>query len=214
MKRFVLRIALLFLLTCGVLALSCNESLPPYNDPGHVFEGQLLARYTLTLNENSLKVEFRFTNVFDETLNGVADLQGSGLITLKRKPTVRKTFTITSAHLVSGKYVPSTRVLTIDPGDTVRLIYTWDFRDDAGNDLRSTEFTYFPDASCTMDQPVPVERRIASRETFIISASLSVFNRVTPVVVGPIEYSMCHVSQYVAPNVCPPIIPEQACDAR
>jgi hypothetical protein len=198
----------------GWVVFSCNESLPTYRDPAHVFSGELAARYTLTLNENSLKIEFRFTNVFDETLAGVASLEGSGIITLRRKPAVRKTFTMTVAHLVSGKYVPATRMLTIDPGDTVRLIYTWDFRDDTGNDLRTGEFTYFPDPTCTFDEPVPVERRIAARETFIISASLRVFDRITPVVVGPIEYSLCHVDRYVSPNVCPPILPELSCQSR
>lgn len=203
-------IAFVFIVIGGA---GCKESLPPYHDPREVLNGEIRARYTLALNENSVKIEIRFTNIYDETLHGVAALQGGGTITLKRKSSVRKTFEINASQWISGKYVPSTRVLTVDPGDTVRLIYTWDFRDDNGNDLRTTEFRYYADPQCHMDQPVPVERNIAGQETFVIQASLKVFDRIPEIVIGPIEFSMCHVDKYVAPSLCPPIFPERACES-
>jgi hypothetical protein len=126
---------------------------------------------------------------------------------MKRRPNIRKTFTIDSSNWANGKYDQSTGILRMDPGDTLRLIYSWNFVDDNGIDVRTQEFFYVPDSTCN-------GRMIAAQEIFVFHANLTVFDRVPELLTGPYEFTMCHVNAYVSPQFCPPILedkPETYC---
>ncbi len=207
-SRFIDRTTLPVFALISVLSFlsSCDEQLPAYRDPRNALEAKVMTRYVLGVSENSMKVEIRVINTYDETFEGRAVLQGSGSILLKRNQFVGRTFTVTAANFTSGKYNPVTGILRMDPNDTLRLIFSWNFVADGGVDLRQTVFQYYNDATCSWDQPLVIQRRIAFQETFVVRVSLKVFDKIPELSDGPIEFTMCHVDQWVPGNWCAPII--------
>lgn len=183
----------------------CSESLPPYLDPRAVLSAHLKGAYVLTISENAMKVYLDIKNIFDETFEAPAVFEGDGEIALIRKPGVRKTFSLTAANVVLAPgYNRPSGILRLDPGDSIRVAFTWNFIDDLGTDLRNAEFLYVGDTSCQY-------RRIAYGERFSIRASFRVFDKIDTISEGPIEFIMCHVNVYVLPNYCPIIDTESPC---
>ena len=132
-----------------ILIGSCNESLPPYEDPSGYLQGSLLETYVLAHQNNYMGVHVRITNVFDEALDGPVQFQGQVQIRSVKDPSIVKTVSFSALNLTKAKhYDAASSRLTIDPGDTVQLSYSWDFIDDNGRDLRTSFFRFFADTTC------------------------------------------------------------------
>ena len=188
----------------GIL-MSCEEALPTYQDPNSVLKGSVRGRYVLSNTANVVRFDFLVVNTFDETFQDKGILKGEIVITLRRNPSVHKTMSLGPWDLVIGKYEPSTQMLTMDPGDTVRLTVSWDYTDDQLKDLRDSLFIYVTDPGCSV-------RKIALEELFELEGSLTVFQRAGSITAGPVEFGLCHVDRWVPPQICTSILPEEACD--
>lgn len=202
-----LRKTILFLSIAGYCTLiisGCDESLPPYEDPRDVLKASLNGRYVLSATENSIKIDVYVVNTFDETFQAKGILDGVGTIMSKRDNSFIRTFTLTPSHWTWGKYDTRTGVLTMDPGDTLRLTYSWNYLDDKGRDARESIFSYFTDRTCTF-------RRISIEETFILQVKIKVYEKVPEIVSKSFEYSLCHVSSWVDPKVCTRIRTDLPC---
>lgn len=183
---------------------SCNGELPPYIDPGNLFQARTSGLYVLSSQENTLKVIVTVINKFDETLDGEAILDGSVKITLGRFVQYEKNVSIGPSNLIQARsYNPSTRHLTIDPGDSIRFMYSWNFVDDLGRDLRQQVFQYIRDTTCVL-----TDRRIAVKETFFLSGKVNVFSRTSIAISQTVDYNVCHVNIWVLSNICPPVLPQ------
>ncbi len=206
--RQTFSIAAGLLLAPGFLGLVCNEHLPPYWDPRGVFQGSIEGTYVLTLSDNSVKIYLHARNQYDETLEGVATLEGEVEIYLARNPTKRKTFVLTSANLfTSSNYNPQTRNLRVEPGETLVFGVSWDLVDETGVDLRSQTFQYWEDPECTF-------RCIAEEERFVIRGSVQIFEKTGVAEASPTSFLLCHVNQYIEPRFCPPIDASVPCSKR
>lgn len=188
------------------LSLSCKEPLPSYKDPTEVFSGMVRPTYLLSPTQNHLGVQLVIVNDYDETFEGRTLFEGSIEIALSRKPEVKKTFFLSASNLVQGKYNAGSRVLTLDPGDSVRVGVVWNYVDDRGVDLRQEEFVYRTDPACTL-------RRIAQEETFAISGKLKLYDRTEEIRFGPVTFTMCHVSAWID-KVCITLTSDEACRIR
>jgi hypothetical protein len=194
----------------GVMALSmsCDEALPPYQDPRNVLEGIFRAQYILLMDDNSLHVRVVINNAYDETLQGPALMQGTVHITSKSDLSIEKTLQYSAANIVHHTaYNRTTGILTIDPKDSLVFEASWNFIDNAGGDVRQRLFQYVPDPSCGF-------RSIALEETFVLRGSFKVFERTSEVNVGPTEYSFCHITSWVPAASCPIIYSEPPCGYR
>ncbi|MBM4168349.1 MAG: hypothetical protein FJ215_04245 [Ignavibacteria bacterium] len=193
------------LLLVGTLgAGGCSELLPEYRDPRDVFKGIAGGRYVLSRTENSVRIDLIVVNTFDETLEARGILEGVGTIAPKRDVGFTKTFRITPANWARGKYNPLNGRLTMNPGDTLVLAYTWDYRDDLGRDLRESFFRYTTDPACTL-------RRISDMEIFALRFRLKVFEKVAEVESEASEYEFCHVSAFIDPKACVSIRTDLPC---
>lgn len=206
MKNTPASVCSVFLLLVG-LSLSCKEPLPSYQDPTQVFSGTLRPVYQYSGTQNSLNAQLVVVNDYDETFEGRTLFEGTIEIVLARKPDLKKTFFLSSSNLIQGKYNPGSRVLTLDPGDSVRVGVAWNFVDDRGTDLRQQEFFYRTDPTCTL-------RRIAAEEVFTLTGRLKLFDRTEEIKFGPVTYALCHVNVWVDPRLCTSITPEEACRLR
>lgn len=193
-------------LLIGAIALSCQEVLPPRNDPGHLFDGRLRATYQLSRFENTIRVTLTLVNIYDETLQGAARFDGWLRFQLNRDTTYSRTFRLSDTLLLFARsYNSRTRELTIDHGDSLQLQAEWDYLDDRGRDFRHEVFGYYADTSCS-------GRRIAHREDFSMSGYVKVFERAAGEEYPSAPYAFCHVNMYVDPHTCRSIRTDVPCD--
>ncbi len=196
---------LFFFCIAVFVLMACEGEIPARLDPSDVFESKVQAFYNLSITQNDLRILFTARNKFDETLQAVADFNGTLELTMARNTSIRKTFTLSAAQLVYARsYNTGTRVLTIDPGDSVVFGVNWNFISDAGLDLRLVHFIYTPDISCTQ-----YARKFAHPEIIIIEGQLKIFDKVNVTKAGTIQFLLCHVNLFVLPNYCTPILPNQ-----
>lgn len=181
------------------IAFSCEGELPLYRDPSDVLEGKMDGFYALSLTTNTLRVQLIVKNGFDETLQGAAIFDGQTVVTSTRDPNIHRSFSLSTANIIYARsYNAGSRVLTIDPGDSVKFEATWNFVDDNGTDLIAGFFRYQNDPTCP-------SRRIGLPEFFTLSGEINVFDRIRTVRARVKQFRLCHVNPYVAPNFCPPI---------
>jgi len=196
-------------------SLACEGELPARLDPSDVFDGKSQAFYNLSNLQNDLRILFTVRSTFDETLEAVADFSGTLELTMARNTSIRKTFSLSAAQLVYARsYNTGTRVLTIDPGDSVVFGVNWNFISDAGLDLRLNYFRYTPDPACLaighpLCLPPGQDRKLANPEIIIIEGQLKTFHKVYMTKAGPAQFLLCQVDRYVPPNCCPPVLPNQ-----
>jgi hypothetical protein len=179
----------------SLLFLSCEEELPPYSDPTRLFEGELDGIYILQADTNYVRIALRMKNVYDETLDGIAKIDGQIRIVAKRDTTVKRTFSINTSMLVSGRYDSRTGRLIVDPNEVIRFETTWDGRDEAGRHLRSTFFVMVPDTNC-------IYRCFAVPEDFLLSATVNLYERIPAMTTGMFTFRFCYVYGPLGPP-CP-----------
>ena len=215
-RRYRLQTASVVLLASLLVltSLSCNEDLPPYQEPEVLLKATVEGEYWLSVDDHSLRIYVRITNTYDETLEGKASLTGSVVATFARDPSIHKTIPLTSSNLFSGDYSPD-ETLRIDPGKSIVLRAVWQFSgdkviDDNGRDLAfrgdgpPTFFSFVTDKTCEW-------RRFARPEDLILEATVTVFERKPNVTAGPTVHPFCFVSNFVEVNVCPRVYTIPAC---
>lgn len=154
-------------------------------------------RYQYDRFRNRLKFDVTVMNVFDETLaDTVGGFQGTLTLWIARDPDHRKTITITPRDIeLSPRVDPVRGTLTLDPGDSVLMEFTWDLVADGGYDLRDSLLSYGLDPTCDY-------RIVADRESAMAQLDLVVFEQVQSVTVRS-STSFCFYSQWVETVACP-----------
>jgi hypothetical protein len=153
-----------------------------------------------------MRIEVTIVNTYDETVQTKATLTGSFEISLIRDAAVRKTINVGTGNLVSTRfYDPTTKVLTIDPGDSIRFVYDWNFIDNNNVFLPQDVFHY------SLDQTCP-GRYLSFSESFAISGSIQIAEKLENVQCNPVVYNLCYVDKYMSPHDCPP--PPTECAQR
>ncbi len=182
------------LLATGLV--SCKEPLPEYNDPRDVFDSYLSSVYVCSPTENATKIFLVFVNKYEETLDGEALLTGRLAISRAADRTFQKTVTIGPSNIVYARgYNAATGVLSIDPGDSVRLLVSWNLVADDGRSLRD-EIHFMNDPTCPRRlisiAPVPL----------IITGNMSVYERTETVTPKSLRYEFTLIKDFVSPRDC------------
>jgi hypothetical protein len=193
-------------LPCGLMLIGgvCDESLPPYRDPENVFSGELRPEYIFYNIGNFLDMQIIIVNTFDETFSAPSVIEGSIEIFLERNPEFTRVFPLSPSNIRIGRYNSGTGVLTMDPGDSLKLGLQWNFIDDAGRDFRQVVFEYVMDPDCP-------SRMIAKPETLIIRGNIKLYPRTDIVTLGPRLFTLCHIDRWIDPRTCVSITPAEAC---
>lgn len=189
-------------------SLSCNEELPPYREPEALLTATLDGEYWLSDTEHSLRVYIRVKNIYEETLEGPAALTGTVNIVSVRDPSVKKTLTLGAKNLTWGDY--SNGILRIDPKSTITLQAVWLFpgdtvRIDDGRDIAHVQngsgfvfLNFVNDSTCRY-------RKLARPEDLLLDATLTVFSKKAPIVIEPVVFPFCFISNWVSTKMCPHI---------
>ena len=184
-------------------SVCCNESIPGYEAPDHVLESAVSATYIVSPSSNYLKIVVTVKNVFDETLSDSASIHGMLEILLSRRPEIRKTVTLSDTGMPSTPaYDRRTKVLTLDPGQSFDLVYSWNFVDDMALSLSDSVFRKFADTTCG-----GIERFIALPEQFTLQGNVVVYQKTSGTSFGPAYFKMCYVEGFFPLRECPPLPP-------
>lgn len=187
-------------LSFGVLILltpSCDETLPPRENIAKAFESSLRADYFVSQSENAIKIVITVKNVFDESFQDQAVLKGTMEITLDRMPEIKKTMRLSSADLISAPgYDRTAGILTLDPGKSFTMGFSWDLKSDSSISLPDSVFHYYVDLGC-------VGRLIAYEESITIRGDLMIYKQAPLEVLHPIRFRFCYVNRWVRPGACP-----------
>lgn len=198
----------LIILTAA-LTIRCNEALPTYEDPSNLFKATLEAHFSygpyIATIDSTLKVYLNVRNIFDDTFDAQVNIDGFIQIILVKDTAYHKTFRLTKSNVYSAtRFDASTNQLTIDPGDSLRLLVSWNFIDDNGRNLRSDIFRYTNDRLCFN------ARFFAAPEFFVVIGQVKLFDKTGYVFPENITYRICHVTRW-APT-CPRFPRDGECD--
>lgn len=184
------------LVLLALSSISCNESLPVYQDPRDVFAEMVEGAYTVSRTENAMKVYLTIVNKYDETLDARALLTGRIVVTWEQDLTFQRTFNLTDAHIITVRsYNPSTRQLRLDPGDTIRFGISWNFLSDDGRNLKDLVI-FRRDPTCN-------NRFISLNPVNIqVDATMSLFERTETVAPQRFLYRFTLIREYVDPRDC------------
>ncbi len=189
-----------FIIIIVFLLSSCNESLPPRDEPNEFLAATCQADFSKNDGTNSvLYILISVKNAYTETFSQNADVAGTVVIEWKDHPQQLRHAPISINDLTfygpwggrintQSTYSPFTNTITIPPGDSISLLYVWNYFNDAGHDLKRS-FHYAPD-------PYDGTRLISDRETFVISASVRLFKSTPLSYSPPILYSEVHLYSF------------------
>jgi hypothetical protein len=174
----------------------CDESLPPRESPPEIFSMIVRADYDYYPRglqaRNQIKYNIVLKNIYDETIQDTLDFQLNarlewfgGPVTINDTVTQNvKTVTVgRSAITYMKKYNPSTGIVTIDPGDSLVLEYSWNFV----NDDSVLLLQYFPvkfisgEGGCVISQI----------QTIGLMGSVRVLKSRASLIIRPYHYSRC-----------------------
>ncbi|HEY6950934.1 MAG TPA: hypothetical protein VI758_00935 [Bacteroidota bacterium] len=173
---------------------SCEESLPPRNDPSTFLKASFRATYVYSPAMNDVVFQVSVINGFDETLEGPLDLDGFVLIKSTEHPQSQKTITISPSDLIHGFRDPHTGMLILNPGDSVIFQSTWDFTDDLFRYLPLTAFHYSTDLTCT-------QRLIADPESFSVYGKVKLYKQSGYGTTNS-SFAFRHIDRWIPPNEC------------
>ncbi len=137
--KFLKKNSLAACLLSSTLFLSCDESLPPYNQPPSLLclafgvdDGMIVRRVVCdptfrSWDPGAVTLRIDVINAFDETLQGPAgNVTGEVEVWKKDDRTFRRSIPIAGVfdprHTQNG-------VLTLDPGDTLQVVADWHHND-------------------------------------------------------------------------------------
>ena len=202
----------------------CAESLPPRSDPVNLFGISITTEYNIVNNFGMLDVFITLKSNYEETLQDVALLDGTIMIDWTIAPELRgnivprRTVHIEPSQIVHArKFDNFTRMLTIDPGDSIVLRYRWNFKMDDSTDLYK-QLKYQADKGCVLsaggDGP-PQYRRYSPNQPFLISAQVKIFGRSATVYSVPFTVVTCVTlpGTNAGPPKCKAIDPDNPCSS-
>ncbi|HTP12546.1 MAG TPA: hypothetical protein VMM37_02925 [Bacteroidota bacterium] len=142
-----------------------------YQEPASLFVGTVVPDYRWGNMASTLWIHINIRNTFDETLQGRERLTGTLEVILAREPHCRKTVALINTSVVNSTGVTRQNgQVTINRGDTLKLLYVWDFWDDNGNYLPTDVFH-------PHGEPGFPDILESDPELFIIRGSFQVFDK-------------------------------------
>lgn len=179
-----------------IAPLSCKEPLPEYRDPLDLFDATFSGAYVISPGENAVKAYMTIVNRYDETLDAPAILNGRLVITWAGDVSLKKTVTLSPANIIYARgFNPVTGAMRFDPGDSIRIGYSWNLISDDGRSLLDVVHM-MPDPTCPIRyisiQPVPL----------FFEGSTVVYDRTGTVAPRSFRYEFTLVLQFVDPRGC------------
>lgn len=172
-----------------VFFASCEESLPPREDPPQVLTASLSVEPGPAILEDSISVgrggtiNMDVTNLYDEVLQDTAQIRGTVDVWMRTDTTRRATIRFDERALLSGGALQH-HVLTIRVNQKIYFAHQWSHRtDDSVYFWRFANLTLYYDGQ---------GRPYYASDTLLMAArgSLQVFKKVQPIQLPEVHYSI------------------------
>jgi hypothetical protein len=135
---------------CSLLFVSCDESLPPRDDPSAFLVATTQCDYYISRTEEAMYITLKVRNTYTEVLSDTATVVGDLLITWRDEPGYEKHVVLTAGDIkkyyfnprtglseaTKADYIPASKILTIPEGEYVALQYRWNLLSDDSSDIR------------------------------------------------------------------------------
>lgn len=191
---------------CIALFPSCEEFLPVRNDPSEIFTGFLETSYRYTSKGNGIVFTGNLINNFDESLSDVAKIDGTleiewiapieNIGSINPKRTVR----LTAEHISAPGYDRYTKILTINPRDTVKINFFWDFKFDDSTDIRNVR--YFQEQAKILDcsviggKIIDTPRVVYKSQPFKVKCTMKFFDKLAVLSIPETILYSCSINYY------------------
>jgi hypothetical protein len=143
---------------CMLMFSSCEESLPPRDDPQNFLATTIEGGYLWSVSAESIYFTVKIRNTYSETFSDTTSIFGTIAIQLKDDPAFQRHFELTAADLkafyynpLTGSYVQSTssynnfsKILTMPENSIAVFQVRWNLQSDNSIDLRRIT-QYHPD---------------------------------------------------------------------
>lgn len=183
---------------------ACTEHLPAYEDPRDLFQTTLTTAVVYRSDAVAIDIMYQMVNRFDETLDEVIALEGEITVQMGGDESTRRTFVLTTGEMTARSFVPGTRRLMIDPGDTVTFRVRYNFFDDSGRNLTEAVMRWRQDPSCGL-------RLISENISYLIRAQVRLYPRTDASVASPLIVGYCVPMPWVSDKVCPDRVQPGVC---
>jgi hypothetical protein len=174
--------------------------------------------------ENSLYFFLVVKNNYDETIESKAAIDGTLRIKWRPPPdyTVdfvdEKNVKLTLKDIQTSNYNEKNGLLLISPGDSLVLMYRWDFVTDDETDML-LKFRYSDDKDCVVlryPNHATGYRQISEKQIFEVTADVKLFVQTSILYAQPLVVNQCFVSHDFGVadpqfHPCVPIDPENPC---
>lgn len=185
----------------AVLLFSCEENLPPYEDPRDLLASSVDAIYMIDDSTNAMNVVVTVRNRYDEQMEGTLNLEGRITITSARDNIVRRQIEINPSMIrLAPGYNPVTGRLVLNPNQVVRIEFRWNFVDDTGFDLSTGYFVLRGDPTCQ-------SRCYAQPEDFYLDARVNLFSQTRPAQARTAVFRLWYITPRPPWQGCPPPLP-------
>lgn len=210
----------LLLILCG-----CEETLPLRNDPTNALTASVRTLYVYnTPIEHSFYFFLVVKNNYDETIEAKAAIGGK--LRIKWRPPAdytvgfvdEKNVEFTLKDIQTGNYNEKNGLLLIGPGDSLVLMYRWDFVTDDKTDML-LKFRYYVDKECFVSgypNRAKVYRQVSEKQVFEVTANVRLFTQTAMLYAQPYVVNQCFVSHDFGQwdpkfEPCIPIDPNNPC---
>jgi hypothetical protein len=180
----------------------CDESLPQREEPARVFTATVSGVYLYRIDVNAIGVTLNVVNTFDETLQARLSIDGNVDIQWNRSPEYRVSIPLSKFTLIhSGIIDQQTRILTLDPGDSLIFYTVWDLVTDDTVFIPGM-FDYNVEQTCLT--PTGSLKVSKGKETFDFSGSVKIMDRTGYTIISQSHFDLCYyATYYVEPKQCP-----------
>jgi hypothetical protein len=184
-QRVAFPFLFLSILSLTFLSLSCDESLPPRDDPADYFKSDFYIVPQINIHTDEIWVDIYFVihNTYSETFSDTASFDGDVTIYWLKDPTIKKTFPIQVKNIYIGshydtatsttiasqtRYNSSTKILTIPGGDSVNFRLRWNYISDS---------SYFIPDTFHYSMDIEKNQFLSDAESFSFKAKVQLYNQ-------------------------------------
>ena len=190
----------------------CDEQLPSRNNPIDLFTGKIEVGYIYTHLQNGITFIIYITNNYSESFSedikfeGTLEIEWVAPVDMIGSINPSRTIKLQLDHLNAKGLNRQTNVLTINPQDTLRIIYTWDFKFDDSTDIRTIPF--FRNDAKIIDCPNidglnVVPRVVFRNQPFNVKCSVKLFDKLATISIPKTTLHSCSIN-FWPDKICPP----------
>lgn len=191
---------------------SCNESLPSYTEPKDFLTGSIrsigqtevqyshadvndISKTSVSIFSPPQVFFIDIINTFDETIQDQPEISGTMVLICDAVPNANATINLSQSNISTFQYNPVTKLLTLDPGDTLRLRVSWSYKTDDGK----WGFQKADVESETVDGSGRFMTRAHKPIIYTVTAKVKLFKQVGPLTAKPVEIAVQYSGRITFP---------------